>query len=165
VVAQVAAGPARQYRDRVAGSRERGVGGEVGERGARGADLGEARAHHLPDHRRDRDLDDVERVEPGLVLVAGVAHARLPAQERAHAAGRSCGRRRDVAAGVEQQRVLLDVARVLASGVGGGGERLGEPRREGRLDRREPGAGVRRRPGRRARARLRHAQPPARTTS
>jgi hypothetical protein len=79
-----------------------------------GRDLGVRGAHHVGDEPRHRDLEDVERLQSCLELVAGVAHARLVAQQ-----GVVCGgdaRARHVAAGVELERVALDAMLVCGDG-------------------------------------------------
>jgi hypothetical protein len=121
VVAEMAAGPAGQDRDRVTRPGDRRVDREVGERRARRPELGEPRAHHVGDEPGHRDFEHVERLEPCLVLVPGIAHARLVAQEGVMRRGAERGG--DVASRVEQQRVLLDAALVGQHRVGGSPER------------------------------------------
>jgi len=148
VVAQVAAGPFRQHRERVARPSERGVDGEVRERRARRSHVGESRADHLRDGPRHRHLDDVERLEARLVLVAGIPHAGLAQEARILRLSRA----RDVAAGVEQQRLLVDPAQVLPGGVAGCTKRIGEVGRQRALDGGEPFEGGGRCPRRRGHA-------------
>src|SRR3954453_7082570 len=109
---QMPARPARQHRDRVARRGQCGVDREVGQRRARRPHLGEARAHHARHRLGRRDLDDIDPLQPRLVLVARVPHARLRDQRRLVQPGDE--RRRQVPAGIEQQALLLDRARVLA---------------------------------------------------
>ncbi len=114
MVAEVATGPARQGGDRRADRRQARVDGEVGERGALDAHVRVGGAHRGRDRARGQDFEDLEILEPGLDLLAGVAEARPDADGRVV-------RRRDalaerVAPGVEDEPAAVHATTVGEDG-------------------------------------------------